>query len=105
MGCGLADRADHGAHLEPVRLIAGEQEGGFESKRLQANPKDRLRHGTRLTVLAQALTRLRQRRETAHLLVQRSGSLLQVRGHDVERARQLAQFVSAPDVQPFTVCR
>ncbi len=97
----LADGANHGADFEPVRLVAREQEGGFEPECLQAHPEDRLRHGTRLAVLAQALARLRQRGEAAHLLIQRPGPLLQVRGHYVERARQLAQLVSASDVQPL----
>ena len=101
MSPGLADRTNDRADFEAVRLIPGQQEGGLEAQRLQADAEDRLRHGAGFRFLAEALTRLRQRGEPAHLLVQRSGSLLQILGHGVERPGELTQFVAAPDVQAF----
>ena len=50
-------------------------------------------------MLAQALARLRQGGEAAHLLIERSGSFLQVLGHGVEGGRQLTQLVFTPDLE------
>ena len=95
----LANRTNHCADFEAIRLIASQQECGLEAERLQADAEDRLRHGAGFRFLAEPLARLRQGGKAAHLLVQGSGSFLQVLCHRVERPGKLAKFVATPDVE------
>ena len=98
---GFRAEADHRPDFEPAGLVSSEEQCLIEPECLHADPQDGFGHRGGLGFLAQALARLRQRGQPAHLLVQRASPLLQVLGHGVESRRQLAELIATPDVEPL----
>ena len=98
---GFRPQADHRPDFQPAGLVPRQQQRLFEPEGFHADPQDGFGHRGGLGFLAQALARLRQRGQPAHLLVQRASPLLQVLGHGVESCSQLAELIATPDVEPL----
>ena len=91
---------DRGTDLEGLVFAAPrDQDGLVEGQGLEADREDGFGDRAVPGVPAQALAGLVEGGQAAHLLVERLGPLLQLRGHGVEGGAQLAQLVSAADPQ------